>query len=60
MQATQVQETEFDRALARLDAGIKRFETAVDEFCEAKKEFIANLGYQEIVLLPEIKGWDYV
>jgi phage host-nuclease inhibitor protein Gam len=34
---------EFSRALARLDAEIARFQTAVDEFCEAKKEFIATL-----------------
>jgi hypothetical protein len=35
--------TDFWAKIAELDAEIKRFEAAVEDFCEAKKEFLANL-----------------
>jgi hypothetical protein len=35
--------TDFWATMAKLDAEIKRFEVAVEDFCEAKKEFLANL-----------------
>jgi phage host-nuclease inhibitor protein Gam len=35
--------TDFWAKMAELDAEIKRFEAAVEDFCEAKKEFLANL-----------------
>jgi phage host-nuclease inhibitor protein Gam len=36
-------QTDFARAVAKLDSEIARFEAAVQDFCEAKKEFLANL-----------------
>jgi phage host-nuclease inhibitor protein Gam len=41
--STNEPKTDFWAKLAELDAEIKRFEAAVEDFCEAKKEFLANL-----------------
>ena len=43
MDITSKTQTEFDRALAQLDAEIARFEASVDECCSAIETFKANL-----------------
>jgi hypothetical protein len=43
MEQNQIPQTEFERALAKLDASIAQFEANVEACCQAIAEFKANL-----------------